>query len=106
MAAVLDRVHRIPLADEPRRHMPIAIGVLARPVGDHDDGAGLPVREPVLPEDAQAAGAGQGVIAQGPDSSAQGTTTASSWGESRATTYSAGSLSDRFSSTWVSRGGT
>ncbi len=39
-------------------------------------------------------------------SSAHGTTTASSCGESRATTYSAGSLSERFSSTWVSRGGT
>jgi thiamine biosynthesis lipoprotein len=40
------------------------------------------------------------------DSSAQGTTTASSCGESRATTYSAGSVSDRFSRMWVSRGGT
>lgn len=41
-----------------------------------------------------------------PGASAQGTTTASSNGELRATTYSAGSESDRFSSTWVSRGGT
>ena len=39
-------------------------------------------------------------------SSAHGTTTASSCGESRATTYSAGSVSETFSSTWVSRGGT
>jgi thiamine biosynthesis lipoprotein len=41
-----------------------------------------------------------------PGASAQGTITASSSGESRATTYSAGSESDMFSSTWVSRGGT
>ena len=39
-------------------------------------------------------------------SCAQGTTTASSCGESRATTYSAASESDTFSSTCVSRGGT
>jgi FAD:protein FMN transferase len=39
-------------------------------------------------------------------SCAHGTTTASSSGESRATTYSAGSLPEAFSSTWVSRGGT
>lgn len=39
-------------------------------------------------------------------SSAQGTTTASSSGESRATTYSAASVSDAFSSTCVSLGGT
>jgi thiamine biosynthesis lipoprotein len=38
--------------------------------------------------------------------SAHGTTTASSWGESRATTYSAASSAEAFSSTWVSRGGT
>ena len=38
--------------------------------------------------------------------SAHGTTTASSSGESRATTYSAGSVSETFSSTCVSRGGT
>ncbi len=37
---------------------------------------------------------------------AQGTSTESSVGESRATTYSAGSESDRFWSKWVSRGGT
>jgi FAD:protein FMN transferase len=39
-------------------------------------------------------------------SCAHGTTTASSSGESRATTYSAASLAEAFSSTWVSRGGT
>lgn len=39
-------------------------------------------------------------------SCAHGTTTASSSGESRATTYSAASLADGFSRTWVSRGGT
>jgi uncharacterized membrane protein YphA (DoxX/SURF4 family) len=38
--------------------------------------------------------------------SAQGTSTESSVGASRATTYSAGSVSERFSSTCVSRGGT
>jgi uncharacterized membrane protein YphA (DoxX/SURF4 family) len=38
--------------------------------------------------------------------SAQGTSTESSVGASRATTYSAGSVSDRFSRTCVSRGGT
>jgi hypothetical protein len=37
---------------------------------------------------------------------AQGTSTESSVGESRATTYSAGSASERFWSRWVSRGGT
>jgi thiamine biosynthesis lipoprotein len=42
----------------------------------------------------------------GPGSSAQGTTTASSSGELRATTYSAGSTSDGFSRMCVSRGGT
>jgi uncharacterized membrane protein YphA (DoxX/SURF4 family) len=42
------------------------------------------------------------VVAQ----SAQGTSTESSVGASRATTYSAGSVSDRFSKTCVSRGGT
>jgi NAD(P)-dependent dehydrogenase (short-subunit alcohol dehydrogenase family) len=39
-------------------------------------------------------------------SSAQGTSTESSVGASRATTYSAGSSAEGFSSTWVSRGGT
>ena len=38
--------------------------------------------------------------------SAQGTSTESSVGESRATTYSAASSSERFSTTCVSRGGT
>jgi putative oxidoreductase len=42
------------------------------------------------------------VVAQ----SAQGTSTESSVGASRATTYSAGSVSERFSRTCVSRGGT
>ena len=37
---------------------------------------------------------------------AQGTSTESSVGESLATTYSAGSASERFRRTWVSRGGT
>jgi len=37
---------------------------------------------------------------------AQGTSTESSVGESRATTYSAGSASERFWRRWVSRGGT
>jgi thiamine biosynthesis lipoprotein len=50
-------------------------------------------------------GSCQVVEAQGA-SCAHGTTTASSRGESRATTYSAASLSESFSSTWVSRGGT
>jgi thiamine biosynthesis lipoprotein len=45
-------------------------------------------------------------IALEPGDSAHGTITASSWGESRATTYSAGSVSETFSSTCVSRGGT
>jgi uncharacterized membrane protein YphA (DoxX/SURF4 family) len=40
------------------------------------------------------------------DQSAQGTSTESSVGASRATTYSAGSVSERFSRTCVSRGGT
>ena len=39
-------------------------------------------------------------------SSAQGTSTESSCGASRATTYSDGSDDERFSRTWVSRGGT
>jgi NAD(P)-dependent dehydrogenase (short-subunit alcohol dehydrogenase family) len=39
-------------------------------------------------------------------SPAHGTSTESSVGESRATTYSAGSASERFWSRWVSRGGT
>jgi len=37
---------------------------------------------------------------------AQGTSTESSVGESRATTYSAGSVLERFCRMWVSRGGT
>jgi len=39
-------------------------------------------------------------------SPAQGTSTESSVGESRATTYSAASASERLVSKWVSRGGT
>ena len=38
--------------------------------------------------------------------SAQGTSTESSVGESRATMYSAGSVSETFWTVWVSRGGT
>ena len=39
-------------------------------------------------------------------SAAHGTSTESSIGESRATTYSAGSASERLTRMWVSRGGT
>src|SRR5579884_111775 len=89
--------------------MLVAIAVLAGAVGEHDHRPDRRLREPRLPEDAQPAGAVEvplPMAAAQIDSSAHGTTTASSWGASRATTYSAGSVSDTFSRMCVSRGGT
>src|SRR5438270_1993996 len=102
---MLDGVRRIALRDEPLGDVGVAVAVLAGAVGDDDDGARLPIRPPRLPEDPPAPGPGE-VLRNVCHCSAQGTITASSCGESRATTYSAGSVSDTFSSTCVSRGGT
>src|SRR5690348_2341763 len=102
---MLDRVRGIAVRDEPLGDVRVTVAVLARAVGDDDDGARLSIRQPRLPEDPPALGPGE-VLRDVRHCSAQGTITASSCGESRATTYSAGSVSDTFSSTCVSRGGT
>jgi len=109
VAAMLERVYGVAVVDQPRCDVRVASAVLAGAVADRDDGARTAAGEPRLAVDAKSAGAGKLRLlaaSQRPASSAQGTTTASSCGESRATTYSAGSVSETFSSTWVSRGGT
>lgn len=108
VTAVLDRVHRVTLSDEPSGDVRVAVTVLAGAVSDHDHRPGPGVGQPRLPEDSHATAAGQEAVAVVAHACpcAHGTTTASSCGESRATTYSAGSVSEAFSSTWVSRGGT
>src|ERR1700683_2685225 len=103
VATVIEPVHGIALGDEPGGDVLVTADVLAGAVRDHDDGARLAVSEPRAPGDLQAALAGERALTH---SSAHGTTTASSWGESRATTYSAGSVADTFSTMWVIRGGT
>ena len=109
VAAVVERVHGVALIHESHRDVCVATAVLTCPVGDHDHRAGRPIGQPRLavePDASHAFELALAVIHTVACSWAQGTTTASSCGESRATTYSAGSLSERFSSTCVSRGGT
>ncbi len=103
VAAVVESVDGVALGHEPRGDVLVAPDVLAGPVGDDDDGARVTVGEPRAPGDLQPALAGERAVAH---SSAHGTTTASSCGESRATMYSAGSVSDTFSTMCVIRGGT
>ena len=108
MAAMVDGVDGVTLAEEPRHDVVITSAVLAQTVDEHDHGSRRRVvRGPGAPEDAAVKDAGERPGGLGHAcSSAHGTTTASSWGESRATTYSAGSESETFSTTWVMRGGT
>ncbi len=107
MAAVVERVDRVAIRAQAIGHVNVAIAVLAGAVNDHDQRPRLAVGTPALPEDSPAAGAGQqpGRVDH-VSSVAHGTMTASSVGESRATTYSAASVSDGLTSTCVSRGGT
>ena len=69
--------------------------------GGHDGGVQL-----VVPPALAVALLGLAAVRTRAIQPAQGTSTESSVGESRATTYSAGSVSERFSRMWVSRGGT
>jgi hypothetical protein len=59
VTAVLDRVHRKALGDKLRGHVRIAVAVLGGPMRDHDHRAHIPLRtgDPLLPADAQPAGA-------------------------------------------------
>ena len=109
VAAMVERVDGVALADEPGDDVVIAAAVLAQAVDEDDDRARRRVvGRPGAPEDVAVTDAAEGSRGLGGHacSSAHGTTTASSWGESRATTYSAGSESETFSTTWVTRGGT
>src|SRR5690349_18506308 len=103
---MLDRVHGVSLVHQTLRDVAVATAVLTGTVRDDDISGRVAVAEPRTPEDLEPARTRERGLARRGHSSAQGTITASSSGESRATTYSAGSLSETFSSTCVSRGGT
>src|SRR3984957_8637762 len=105
---MVKRVDGVAVGDQSLGDMFVPSRVLAQAVHEHDDGGRRIDGAPPTAEQLEPADGGQRAAAaldHGP-CSAHGTRTASSVGESRATTYSAGSESDTFSTMWVTRGGT
>src|ERR1700679_3675248 len=106
---MIERVDGVAFGDQALGDVLVASGVLAGAVNEDDQSGWIGIGgAPDPPEQLQAADAGQPAAAalDHAPCSAHGTRTASSVGESRATTYSAGSESDMFSTIWVTRGGT